>query len=168
MEDAIKAAQPGDTITLGEGRYSLYEDYGKSQNKNTPLGIKGKNLTFVGKGTDKTIWGIGATIPDPSKFGTEYNGDYSFDGAGTITFKNMTLQSSTANYLGFIRPDKTVVEDCVINGITAYWGYKEAIFINTTFNPPKYNYALWTYSSPVMTFDAVSYTHLTLPTNREV
>lgn len=161
MEDAIKAAQPGDTITLGEGRYSLYEDYGKAQNKNTPLGIKGKNLTFVGKGTDKTFWGIGATVPDPSKFGTEFNGDYSFDGIDTVTFKNMTLQSGKVQYLGFIRADNTVVEDCVINGLTYYWGYKTALFKNTTFNAPKGffggNYAIYTYSSPVMTFDGCTF-----------
>ena len=102
LEAAVKAAISGDTITLGEGKYTLYQ-----KNADT----KGKNLTFVGQGTDKTEWGIGATIPDPDKFGTEYNGDYSFDGAGTITFKDMTLQSGTADYLGFIRATNTVTEN---------------------------------------------------------
>ena len=156
LEDAVKAAKSGDTITLGEGHYSLYkvEDI-----KNY---TKGKDLTFVGKGTDKTFWGIGAEVPDPSKFGTEYNGDYSFDGAEKVTFKNMTLQSSTADYLGFIRADHTVVEDSIINGKTFYWGYKTATFKNTVFNAPKGgffggDYALWTYSSPVMTFDGCTF-----------
>ena len=79
--------------------------------------------------------------------------DYSFDGAGTITFKNMTLQSGSADYLGFIRADKTVVDNCTINGKTFYWGYSSADFINTTFNCPAGDYAIWTYSSPVMIFD---------------
>ena len=95
--------------------------------------------------------------------GGEANGDYSFDGANVITFKNLTLQSpvqydgtllsSQKNYTGFIRPDETIVEDCVINGRTAYWGYKSAMFKNTTFNAPSGDYAIWTYSSPEMTFD---------------
>ena len=92
-------------------------------------------------------------MPDPDKFGTEYNGDYSFDGAKTITFKDMTLQSAGADYLGFIRADQTVVEDCTINGKTFYWGYTSAAFTNTTFNCPSGDYAVWTYSSPTMTFD---------------
>ena len=65
----------------------------------------------------------------------------------------MTLQSSKADYLGFIRADQTVVEDCTINGKTFYWGYTSAIFKDTTFNCPSGDYAVWTYSSPTMTFD---------------
>ena len=92
-------------------------------------------------------------MPDPATFGTEYNGDYSFDGAGTVTFKNMTLRSGNVDYLGFIRIDNTVVENCVINGKTDYWGYTSAVFTDTTFNAPSSNYAPWTYSSPTMIFD---------------
>ena len=146
VEAAAKAAASGDTITLGEGKYTLY---GVSSVNTT----KGKNLTFVGQGADKTFWGIGATMPDPANFGTEYNGDYSFDGAGTITFRNMTLQSGAADYLGFIRADKTIVDNCTVNGKTFYWGYTSATFTNTTFNCPTGDYALWTYSSPIMSFD---------------
>lgn len=146
LEDAVKAASSGDTIILGEGKYTLY----KIPSKDT---TKGKNLTFEGKGRGVTTWIIGPEVPDPSKYGTEYNGDYSFDGAGTVTFKNMTLHSDKADYMGFIRADNTVVENCEINGKTFYWGYKSAEFINTTFNAPNGDYAIWTYSSPTMTFD---------------
>ena len=146
LDTAVAAARSGDTIQLGEGNYTLYKI---SSEEHT----KGKNLTFVGRGTDKTGWNIGAEVPDPANYGTEYNGDYSFDGAGTITFKNMTLRSGKVNYLGFIRANNTIVENCVINGKTFYWGYKTAKFINTTFNCPSGDYAIWTYSSPVMTFD---------------
>lgn len=145
LVDAVKAASSGDTIILGEGNYTLY-------NIPSTDTTKGKNLTFVGQGPDKTAWNIGAKVPDPANFGTEYNGDYSFDSAKTVTFKNMTLRSGNVDYLGFIRIDKTVVEDCVINGKTDYWGYTSAEFINTTFNAPDSNYALWTYCSPTMTF----------------
>lgn len=159
--EAVKAA-PADgsttTITLGEGNYTLYNVDGTGTTGDTTGGTtKGKNLTFVGQGTDKTGWNIGAEVPDPDKLGTEYNGDYSFDGAGTVTFKNMTLHSSSADYLGFIRADKTVVENCVINGKTFYWGYTSAEFKNTTFNAPFLDYAIWTYSSPEMTFDGCTF-----------
>lgn len=146
LVDAVKAASSGDTIILGEGNYTLY---GIKSDDTT----KGKNLTFVGQGPDKTAWNIGDEVPDPNKFGTEYNGDYSFDGAGTVTFKNMTLRSGVVDYLGFIRIDNTVVENCVINGKTDYWGYTSAVFKDTTFNAPSSNYALWTYCSPTMTFN---------------
>lgn len=143
---ATKEATSGDTLVLGEGNYTLY-------NVSSTGTTRGKDLTFVGQGTDKTAWNIGALVPDPANFGTEYNSDYSFDGAGTVTFKNMTLRSGNADYLGFIRANKTVVDHCVINGKTFYWGYESAEFKYTTFNPPTGDYALWTYSSPVMTFD---------------
>lgn len=145
LEAAVRAAEDGDTIILGEGNYTLY---GISSDGTT----KNKDLTFVGQGPDVTAWNIGAKVPDPANFGTEYNGDYSFDSAKTVTFKNMTLRSGNVDYLGFIRIDKTVVEDCVINGKTDDWGYTSAEFINTTFNAPDSNYALWTYCSPTMTF----------------
>lgn len=147
VEAAVAAANSGDTIQLGKGNYTLY---GVSSVGHT----KDKDLTFVGQGTDETGWNIGALVPDPNLFGTEYNGDYSFDGAGTITFKDMTLRSSgSKDYLGFIRANNTIVENCVINGKTFYWGYQTATFRKTTFNCPNGDYAIWTYSSPVMTFD---------------
>lgn len=146
LKDAVIAAQSGDTIILGEGNYTLYGIKSEQTTKN-------KDLTFVGQGTDKTFWNIGAEVPNPEYYGTEYNGDYSFDGAKTVTFKNMTLRSGKADYLGFIRANQTVVDNCVINGKTFYWGYQSAEFINTTFNAPSGDYALWTYSSPTMTFD---------------
>lgn len=151
LEAAVIDADSGDTITLGEGNYTLHN---KLKDNQKP---KGKDLTFVGQGSDKTTWYIGAEVPDPDLLGTEYNGDYSFDGAGTVTFKNMTLRSGNVDYLGFIRIDNTVVENCVINGETFYWGYKSAVFTNTTFNAPDGRYALWTYSSPIMTFDTCTF-----------
>ena len=150
LKEATQNAQSGDTLYLGKGNYTLY---GTKSDGIT----KGKDLTFVGSGVDVTAWNIGAEVPDPDKYGTEYNGDYSFDGAGTVTFKNMTLRSGSVDYLGFIRADKTVVDNCTINGETCYWGYTSATFKDTTFNPPSGRYALWTYSSPVMTFDTCTF-----------
>ena len=115
LELATKEAQSGDTLYLGEGNYTLY----KIDSNGT---TKGKDLTFVGSGVDVTAWNIGAPVPDPANYGTEYNGDYSFDGAGTVTFEKMTLRSGGTNiqYLGFIRANHTVVQNCNVNGGTAY------------------------------------------------
>ena len=146
VQKAAQVAKSGDTISLGAGNYTLY---GVDSTGTT----KGKDLTFVGQGVDKTSWNIGAEVPDPANFGTEYNGDYSLDGAGTITFKDMKLRSGKADYLGFIRSVNTVVENCTVEGKTFYWGYTSAKFVNTTFICPPGDYAIWTYSSPIMTFD---------------
>lgn len=156
--EAVKVAKSGDTIKLAKGNYSLYEVCGKKDTDNTEY-TKNKDLTFIGAGPEETKWGIGAKVPDPANFGTEYNSDYSFDVRGTeekketVTFKNMTLQAASKDYLGFSGTDHTIVEDCVINGKTFFWGYETATFRNTTFNCPNGDYAIWTYSSPVMTFD---------------
>ena len=136
---AIENAQDGATITLGEGTFTTYDNESPE-----------KSLTFVGSGTG-TVWTIGN--PD-STTGGEGNGDYSFDGCDTITFENMTLKSDSADYRGFIRINNTVVDNCTIDGKTAYWGYDTATFRNgTIFNAPDGDYALWDYSSKSMTFD---------------
>lgn len=154
VKEAVEKAVSGDTIELGEGNYSLY---GISS-----IGMtSGKDLTFVGKGTDKTVWYIGAYVPDPNKTG-EYTGDYCFDGAGTVTFENMTLRSGPATdpnaKLGFIRPDNTVVDKCEIVGWTAFWGYDSAEFKNTTFKPIEGKDAIWVYSSKEATFNNCKFT----------
>lgn len=140
---AIENASDGDTIILGEGTFTTYGNESPE-----------KSLTFVGSGTD-TVWTIGN--PDSTTDG-EGNGDYSFDGCDTITFKNMTLESDSADYRGFIRINNTVVDNCTINGKTAYWGYDTATFRNgTIFNAPDGDYALWDYSSKSMTFDGCTF-----------
>lgn len=144
LEAAVRAAEDGDTIILGEGEYELYGAIKESEKK-----LVGKKLTFVGQGADKTIWNIRYKYDNPS--GEDC--DYDLGGAEKITFEKMKLQCGTGDYHGFARINNTVVEDCVIDGKTFYWGYKSAEFINTTFNAPNGDYALWTYSSPTMTFD---------------
>lgn len=146
LEAAVIDADSGDTITLGAGNYTLYGIKSEQTTKN-------KDLTFVGQGPDKTTWQIGPEVPDPKLYGTEYNSDYSFQNAGTVTFKNMKLCTGDKNYLGFTYIDKTVVDHCDIYGRTAYWGYTSAVFTDTTFYAPPLSYAIWTYCSPTMIFD---------------
>lgn len=146
LVDAVKVAPNGATITLGEGEYKLYKDISEGT-------LRGKELTFVGKGADKTIWNIGYSIEQPKA----EDCDYDLGGAETIRFENMKLKCGTGDYHGFARINNTVVKDCVIDGKTFYWGYKSAEFINTTFNAPTFDYALWTYCSPTMTFDTCNF-----------
>lgn len=144
LEAAVRAARSGATITLGEGEYELYNKISESENI-----LAGKELTFVGKGADKTIWNIRYKYDNPS--GEDC--DYDLGGAEKITFEKMKLKCGTGDYHGFARIHNTVVKDCVIEGKTDYWGYTSAVFTDTTFNAPSSNYALWTYSSPTMIFD---------------
>lgn len=129
------------TITLGEGEYTLY---GTEETAN-------KNLTFVGQGAGLTTWNIG--YPDSDQ-GNQNNADFSFKDSKTITFQNMTLKAGPSyNYQGFAHTDTTVVENCVVEGMTVYWGYNSATFKDTTFKTYGYQYALWTYCSKDTIFD---------------
>ena len=155
VEKAVTKAVSGDTIQLGEGNYTLYGVSSEGHTKN-------KDLTFVGAGTGKTTWNIGTGATDAEG---QANGDFSFKGNNKLVFKDMTLKAGvtpsgnqvTRNYMGFAHTNITVVEDCVIDGFTCYWGYESATFTNTTFNCPSGDYAIWTYSSPVMTFDKCTF-----------
>ena len=132
------------TITLGEGEYTLY---GIPSNDTT----KNKNLTFVGQGAGLTTWKIGYPDSDQKSM---YNADFSFENSGTITFQDMTLKAdSSYDYLGFAHTTDTVVENCVVEGMTFYWGYNSATFKDTTFKPDGYKYALWAYCSKDTIFD---------------
>lgn len=87
--EAVKAAKSGDTIKLAKGNYSLYEVCGKKGAADNTEYTKNKDLTFIGAGPKETKWGIGAEVPDPANFGTEYNSDYSFDVRGTKEKKKL-------------------------------------------------------------------------------
>ena len=139
------------TVYLADGNYSTYAEDKSEQ----ATYCAGKTVTFVGTGAESVNWQIGAKVPDPTLTETEYNGDYSFDGAKSVTFKNLTLMSAEKDYLGFIRIKNTIVEDCTIIGKTFYWGYISSKFVNTKFDAPKakYGYALWYYPGNEMTFD---------------
>lgn len=150
LVSAINVAKDGATIYLSEGTFSTYgnEKFGSSENK---------SFTFVGAGSG-TVWQIGPQIIEKPDNG-EYNSDYTFKGCKNITFQSMTLTvPGDYNYLGFshIYGD-VLVENCTINGRTAYWGYNSTTFKNTEFNAPSGGYALWTYTGKEMTFDSCTF-----------
>lgn len=124
FREAMKEALDGSTIELGAGTYSLYKSNMTPQEKADWIALmKEKTFTFVGQNPEETFWNIGTPTVEQSG---EANGDYSFDGAEQVTFKKMTLLASVTpegikksrNYTGFIRANNTLVEDCVINGMT--------------------------------------------------
>ena len=142
------------TVYLADGNYSTYAADKSEQAKY----CVGKTVTFVGTGAESVNWQIGAKVPDPALEGTEYNGDYSFDGAKSVTFKNLTLMSAEKDYLGFIRINNTIVEDCTIIGRTFYWGYETSLFKNVIFNGPKMGYyPIWTYTGHETTFKGCTF-----------
>lgn len=171
LDVALEAAQNNDTIYLGEGTYSSY--------KSTAVKHKKLTLTFVGAGTDKTIWNMGTSMSGRSDGGED--GDYSFDGLEKVTFEKMTLRSSvkdgtgdmvTRNNTGFVRIQHIVVDNCIIEGRTTYWGYTDTEFHNTKFYAPghpelngdqklgentKIEYALWTQTGSAFTFDTCEF-----------
>lgn len=157
FREAMKEALPGSTIELGAGTYSLYkssDDMSQTEQDAWKALMKEKTFTFVGQNPEKTVWRIGAE-QYPGKPG-EYNSDYSFEGSKSITFQNMKLfVPYEQDYLGFSHTNDTLVENCVIEGRTQYWGYNSATFRHTKFVCAEggWAYALWTYSSATETFD---------------
>ena len=142
LEEAVNVATDGAVIMLGEGDFTTY---GNTSPK--------KSLTFVGAESGNTKWYIGSPTPDKINEGSEYNGDYSFDGCESITFKNIKFSVYPSAYKGFIRINNVEVDGCEITGMSTYWGYSKTTFKNTTFNCPAGEYALWYYTGNEMSFD---------------
>lgn len=144
LDLALAAANNGDTIYLGAGDYSSYG--------NTYLKDKGFTLTFIGAGADKTKWYIGSPTPDMKEEGTEYNGDYSFDGNETITFDNIGFSVYPSDYKGFIRIKNFVVKNCVIDGTLTYGGTSTSTYENVVFNAPSNDYSFHSIDSDIISF----------------
>lgn len=160
LDKAMEAAGKEATIYLAAGTYC-----GNSANPSEKGKGAGKNLTFVGAGSDKTTWQIRAT----KKYGSDGWCDYSFDGSDRITFEKMTVVGSVypdgtikANDCqGFVRIKHVTLKDCTFNGRADYWGYETTTFENVTFNAPgtsnsgitDINYSLWTWTGTEYTFN---------------
>lgn len=160
LSAAMEAAQSGDTIYLGKGKYTGTDDQGK---KGTGAG---KSLTFVGTSTGDTTF----EIQNAKSYGSDQHANYAFDGSDSITFKDMTLQMPSYQYdSGFVRVNHMTLENCVFNGNGAYWGYQDTTFKNVTFNPQdevtkvwiftinKNEYAVYTKTGNSYTFDGCTF-----------
>lgn len=160
LDDALEAAQDGDTIQLGKGTYS-----GNTAKPTEPGKGAGKSLTFVGAGTGETTWQIQAT----KQYGSDGWCDYSFRDSDRITFENMTVIGGVASD-GFTTANTTqgltyvnhiTLRNCIFNGRADYWGYKSTTFENVIFNAPgteasgvkKIEYSLWTWTGTEYTFN---------------
>ena len=171
LGEAVKDAKSGDTITLGEGEYSLYDVCGHIGAPGSSKDYTaGKDFTFVGQGADKTTYHIGAKDTSHS----DGPCDYSLDGRGTemketVIFKDMTIdagkypevQTKDAYLHGLAGIDNIVLDNCTFNGIASYWGYATTKFNNVIFNAPgteasgikDVDYSLWTWTGTEYTFN---------------
>ena len=161
VDKAAAEAASGDTIYLAAGTYC-----GNSANPSQTGNGAGKNLTFVGAGSDKTTWQIRAMENNTSGDGPC---DYSFQGSDSITFEKMTVVGSVhsdnsikaEDYQGFVRIKHVKLKDCTFNGYAVYWGYETTTFENVTFNAPGteasgikgVGYSLWTWTGTEYTFN---------------
>ncbi len=124
LAEAVNEANSGDTIKLPAGEYSL----------ETITGAAGKNLTFIGAGKEATILTYGKVAGTGSDGGG--GACYVFDGAGAITFKDVTLQDNVATkdyFRGFVRAASMTFEGCKFTNVAGYWGSGAVKFTNCEF-----------------------------------
>lgn len=147
--DAIKAAENGATITLGEGIYTTYGT----------VVAKGKTLTFVGAGVGKTTWAYGKN----SSASGEGGSDYSLEGAN-VTFKSLTLKDNydvNSYYRGFVRPKSMHFENCEFLNMAGYFGDSNSDgvwFKDCVFNVNKVcEYCVKTYGGSDFYFDGCTF-----------
>lgn len=179
LDEAMKAAEDGDTIYLGKGTYCGNAEHPTEQNQALKFVESGSNkekmksLTFVGAGTGETTWQICA--PE-EPYGSDGYCDYSFRDSDSITFQNMTVIGSVYpkgstkwasvwhnNTQGLTYINHITLKNCIFNGRADYWGYVTTTFENVTFNAPgteasgipgvdDVDYSLWTYTGKSYTF----------------
>ena len=124
LAEAVNEANSGDTIKLPAGEYSL----------ETITGAAGKNLTFIGAGKEATILTYGKVAGTGSDGGG--GACYVFDGAGAITFKDVTLKDNVATkdyFRGFVRAASMTFEGCKFTNVAGYWGSGAVKFTNCEF-----------------------------------
>ena len=144
LNAALANAVAGEALTvkLNEGEFTTYG--------NTIA--MGKTITYVGEGVDKTTFVCGR---DLTKRG-EYKADYSLENSDA-TFINLTLDVGNADYLGYIRPNSLMFENCVIVGRLSYMGTGKVTFKNCVFNQIAEDYNIWTYSGTDFLFDGCTF-----------
>lgn len=144
LNAALANAVAGEALNvkLNEGEFTTYG--------NTIA--KGKTITYVGEGVDKTTFVCGRDLTKPG----EYKADYSLENSDA-TFINLTLDVGNADYLGYIRPNSLMFENCVIVGRLSYMGTGKVTFKNCVFNQIAEDYNIWTYSGTDFLFDGCTF-----------
>ena len=133
-------------VDLPAGEFSM-----KNEKTSATFSFSGKSVIINGSGADTKY---GSTYTE-GKDG-EYGADYTFDGAQSVVFKNLTINLGNSNFNGFIRPQSLVFENCVINGMGSYWGTGSVLFVNCTFNNDN-GYNMWTYSGSEFVFEGCTF-----------
>ena len=152
--NAIPANGEGEIILNG-GEFTLYH-----QGANTT----GKSIAFIGQvdanGKPATTWNYGGT----AKAKGEGSSDYSFDGAGTISFKNVIFKDAivddgSLNYCrGFVRAANMAFENCKFGNMIGYWGTGSVSFKDCFFDVDStYEYSLKLYSGHSFVFDSCTF-----------
>ena len=152
--NAIPANGEGEIILNG-GEFTLYH-----QGANTT----GKSIAFIGQvdanGKPATIWNYGGT----AKAKGEGSSDYSFDGSGTISFKNVIFKDAivddgSLNYCrGFVRAHGMAFENCTFKNMMGYFGDRDVLFRNCRFDVDSvYEYSMKAYSGKDFTFDGCTF-----------
>ena len=147
QEELKSALQNGEvgSVKLSSGVYTLY-NVANSKTQNTTLAI-------TGAGPEETTFSVGKSVTES---GSEHQADYSYDNS-EVTFKNLTIKMSAANYMGFIRAKSLYFENCAFEGRGSYWGVGKVTFKNCTFNDNPGDYNLWLYSGTDFTFNGCTF-----------
>ena len=147
------AAKDKIAASLGAGTFKLTDKEGEVRDA-----VKGKDVTLSGAGAESTTYEV-------KKAGATGEGvaDYSFDGAKSVVFRNMTIEFGlNTDFQGFVRAGSVRFENCVIKGMGANWGVGDVVFDDCNFVFPEggneWTYNLWTYSGTSFTFNNCTFT----------
>ncbi len=124
ISDAIAKAADGEelNIKLAKGSYTI------------PANAKGKTLSFVGDGNPADIViKCNENVTDGSLNGSN------------VTFENLTIESTYANYRGFAHIVSAKYKNCIIKKLYTLYGDSE--FDGCTFETEGDNYNVWTYGT---------------------
>ena len=151
----VDAATENKTIVadLSSGTYKLTDKEGTVRDV-----VKGMDVVLTGAGEGKTTY----EVKKPGATG-EGTADYSFDGAKSVTFKDMTIEfGANTDYQGFVRAGAITFENCTIKGMGANWGVGDVVFDECEFVfADEYNQwtnSLWTYGGASFTFNKCTFT----------